>query len=259
MRPGLTVVSMPGALPAGFGLLVVCLGTLVVPFDSAVNVAFPHIVRALSLPIPAIQWVVIAYTLTYAALMLVFGRDRRYPWLPPDLPVRHRLERAGIPGLRRLPQLRMAAGRPRAARRRRGDGAVLRPGAGHQPLPRIRANANSRVVHDGFWHRRGARIGARRPAGGSLGLAVGVLVPRTDQPGRLRARLGIAAQPATQRRRPLRPSRRIAAGAGGQRDAAGPQPAAASRRRCLARGPWRAHRGGYCRVRVCGRGGHPSR
>lgn len=74
MRPGLTVGSMPGALPAGFGLLVVCLGTLVVPFDSAVNVAFPHIVRALSLPIPAIQWVVIAYTLTYAALMLVFGR-----------------------------------------------------------------------------------------------------------------------------------------------------------------------------------------
>jgi MFS family permease len=53
---------------------VVCLGTLVVPFDSAVNVAFPAIIRAFALPIPAIQWVVIAYTLTYAALMLVFGR-----------------------------------------------------------------------------------------------------------------------------------------------------------------------------------------
>lgn len=50
------------------------LGTLVVPFDSAVNVAFPAIIRAFTLPIPAIQWVVIAYTLTYAALMLVFGR-----------------------------------------------------------------------------------------------------------------------------------------------------------------------------------------
>ena len=46
----------------------------VVPFDSAVNVAFPAIIRAFALPIPAIQWVVIAYTLTYAALMLVFGR-----------------------------------------------------------------------------------------------------------------------------------------------------------------------------------------
>ena len=50
------------------------LGTLVVPFDSAVNVAFPHIVRAFGLSIPAIQWIVIAYTLTYAALTLVFGR-----------------------------------------------------------------------------------------------------------------------------------------------------------------------------------------
>ena len=56
------------------GVLVVGLGTLVVPFDSSVNVAFPHIIRAFALPIPAIQWVVIAYTLTYAALTLVFGR-----------------------------------------------------------------------------------------------------------------------------------------------------------------------------------------
>jgi len=62
------------ALPPAWGVWVVCLGTLVVPFDSAVNVAFPAIIRAFALPIPAIQWVVIAYTLTYAALMLVFGR-----------------------------------------------------------------------------------------------------------------------------------------------------------------------------------------
>src|SRR5436305_12688261 len=58
----------------GFGVFVVGLGTLVVPFDSSVNVAFPHIIRGFDLPIPAIQWVVIAYTLTYAALTLVFGR-----------------------------------------------------------------------------------------------------------------------------------------------------------------------------------------
>ena len=58
----------------GWGVFVVGLGTLVVPFDSSVNVAFPHIIRAFDLPIPAIQWVVIAYTLTYAALTLVFGR-----------------------------------------------------------------------------------------------------------------------------------------------------------------------------------------
>jgi MFS family permease len=55
-------------------VLVVALGTLIVPLDSSVNFAFPFITRAFGLPIPAIQWVVIAYTLTYAALMLVFGR-----------------------------------------------------------------------------------------------------------------------------------------------------------------------------------------
>jgi EmrB/QacA subfamily drug resistance transporter len=58
----------------GFGVFVVGLGTLVVPFDSSVNVAFPHIIRGFDLAIPAIQWVIIAYTLTYAALTLVFGR-----------------------------------------------------------------------------------------------------------------------------------------------------------------------------------------
>jgi len=61
-------------MPPSAGVLIVCLGTLVVPFDSSVNVAFPSIIHAFDLPIPAIQWVVISYTLTYAALMLVFGR-----------------------------------------------------------------------------------------------------------------------------------------------------------------------------------------
>src|SRR5262245_9021547 len=51
-----------------------CLGTIAVQFDSAVNIAFPDLVRSFALPIPDIQWIVIAYTLTYAALMLVFGR-----------------------------------------------------------------------------------------------------------------------------------------------------------------------------------------
>ncbi len=55
-------------------VLVVGLGTLVVPLDSAVNVAFPRITAAFGLDIPQIQWVVIFYTVTYASLMLVFGR-----------------------------------------------------------------------------------------------------------------------------------------------------------------------------------------
>jgi EmrB/QacA subfamily drug resistance transporter len=54
--------------------LIVGLGTLVVPLDSAVNVAFPHITAAFGLALPQIQYVVIFYTVAYASLMLVFGR-----------------------------------------------------------------------------------------------------------------------------------------------------------------------------------------
>ncbi len=47
---------------------------MVVPLDSAVNIAFPFIVRRFELPIPMIQWVVISYVLTQTALLLTFGR-----------------------------------------------------------------------------------------------------------------------------------------------------------------------------------------
>lgn len=50
------------------------LGTSVVPLDTAVNVAFPAITRGFDLPLEAIQWVVICYVLTYASLVLAFGR-----------------------------------------------------------------------------------------------------------------------------------------------------------------------------------------
>jgi MFS family permease len=55
-------------------LLVVGLGTSVVPLDSAVNIGFPAIVGHFGLAIPMIQWVVIAYVLTQTSLMLTFGR-----------------------------------------------------------------------------------------------------------------------------------------------------------------------------------------
>ena len=56
------------------GTAAICLATLAQPLDSSVNVAFPDIVNSFHLPIADIQWVVISYTLTYAALMLVCGR-----------------------------------------------------------------------------------------------------------------------------------------------------------------------------------------
>lgn len=55
-------------------LLPIALGTLVVPLDSAVNVAFPAIAAAFGLAVPEIQWVVICYVLTYGSLMLAVGR-----------------------------------------------------------------------------------------------------------------------------------------------------------------------------------------
>jgi MFS family permease len=45
-----------------------------VPLDSAVNIDFPAIVARFGLPIPMIQWIVIAYVLTQTSLMLTFGR-----------------------------------------------------------------------------------------------------------------------------------------------------------------------------------------
>jgi MFS family permease len=50
------------------------LGSAVVPFDAAVNIAFPSITSSFALPIDAIQWVVICYMLAHSSLMLAFGR-----------------------------------------------------------------------------------------------------------------------------------------------------------------------------------------
>ena len=56
------------------GVVVVGLGTAIGSLDTAVNIAFPDIVRSLGIELGDIQWVVICYVLTYASLMLVCGR-----------------------------------------------------------------------------------------------------------------------------------------------------------------------------------------
>jgi MFS family permease len=55
-------------------LVLVGLGTSVVPLDSAVNIAFPDITGSFDLPLEMIQWVVICYVLPHAGLMLACGR-----------------------------------------------------------------------------------------------------------------------------------------------------------------------------------------
>ncbi|HJQ60262.1 MAG TPA: MFS transporter [Vineibacter sp.] len=56
------------------GLLVVGLGVAGIPLDTSVNIAFPAITAAFGIEVRTIQWVVICYVLTYASLMLVFGK-----------------------------------------------------------------------------------------------------------------------------------------------------------------------------------------
>jgi MFS family permease len=55
-------------------LAAVGLGVAVAPLDSAVNVAFPTIAAVLGLEVADIRWVIVCYVITYAALLLAFGR-----------------------------------------------------------------------------------------------------------------------------------------------------------------------------------------
>lgn len=64
---------MPAPRPAA-SFTIIGLGVLAGPLDAAVNVAFPAITAAFALPLQAIQWVVIAYMLTYSSLILLSGR-----------------------------------------------------------------------------------------------------------------------------------------------------------------------------------------
>jgi len=56
------------------GLLIIGLGASIAPMDFAVNVAFPAISAAFALDVQSIRWVVICYVITYASLMLAFGK-----------------------------------------------------------------------------------------------------------------------------------------------------------------------------------------
>ena len=55
-------------------LIIIAIGTLIVPLDTSVNIAFPAITAHFELGRTGIQWVVICYVLTYGSLMLGIGR-----------------------------------------------------------------------------------------------------------------------------------------------------------------------------------------
>jgi MFS family permease len=64
---------MSRTLTPSAALAVICLGALIGPLDSAVNVVFPLITRAFELPLRDIQWVVIGYVFAQAWMSLVTG------------------------------------------------------------------------------------------------------------------------------------------------------------------------------------------
>jgi MFS family permease len=62
-------------VPAGLVLLLVCLGQFMVVLDlSIVNVALPSMQRDLGFTTSGLQWVINAYTLTFAGFLLLGGR-----------------------------------------------------------------------------------------------------------------------------------------------------------------------------------------
>lgn len=54
--------------------VVACLGGALSSLDSTVNTAFPAIIDGFDVSVSSLQWVVVSYVLTYAVLLLPFGR-----------------------------------------------------------------------------------------------------------------------------------------------------------------------------------------
>lgn len=63
-----------GSTRTAFGMLVISLGAMLGPLDSAVNVAFPLITQSFALRISDIQWIVIVYILAQSSFSIVFGK-----------------------------------------------------------------------------------------------------------------------------------------------------------------------------------------
>ena len=102
---------MTGA-PVALGVL--CTSLLVIVVDNTiVNVALPTLVRELDADVSELQWVVDAYTLVFAGLLLLAGRARRSLRAPA-----HAARRAG--------RVRRGVDRGRVRGRRRGADRVPR-------------------------------------------------------------------------------------------------------------------------------------
>src|SRR4029078_7735898 len=112
-------MTLPAPVRRNLLLLVVCLAQLMVVLDvSIVNVALPSIRHDLGYSTTGLQWVVNAYTLTFAGFLMLGGRAA-------DLLGRRRVFLAGT-GLFTLASILCAVADSQATRGRRSRAAGLR-------------------------------------------------------------------------------------------------------------------------------------
>jgi MFS family permease len=122
---------MAGTVGPGLGLALVVIATaqLMVVLDATiVNVALPHIQRALGFSGSGLEWVVNAYTLAFGGLLLLGGRAG-------DLLGRRKMFIAGLLLFRRR---RWPAGSPPPR------GGCSRPAPSREPAPRSPRRPRSR-------------------------------------------------------------------------------------------------------------------
>ena len=124
---------------------------------------------------------------------------RRHLESRPRVPRRAGLECRSVPSVRGGAELRLAAVFPLSAGDQRGADHQLRPGDGDEPLSRDPAQPCTGHLHADVRARLGGRTLDRRRAGGALGLARRVLVPRADRA--CRAAIPTRSTPP----RPIRP------------------------------------------------------
>ena len=165
------------------GLLIVGLGSLAAPLDTAVNIAFPSITRAFDLQVADIRWVVIAYVLTYASLMLAFGRLGDLLGYRRIFQIGLLVSALGFAACAAAPTYPLLL----LGRMLQGVGIALTlscaPGVGHLALRRARSHSRARHLHGHRRGRLGARASRRRLPGRACGLAGGILAARTPRTG----------------------------------------------------------------------------
>ena len=184
----------------------VCVGAFMGQVDASLTqMLLPRLERDFHAPLSTVSWVAVAYILTMASFMPIFGRladmiGRKLLYtgafllfvigsglcgFAPDLPDPDRLPHRA--GHRRRTAHRQQHRHRRPCRRPRASRPRARPAVG------------------GAGDRAGSGTGGRRPGARHAGLALGVLDQRAVRPAGPASRLvRAAADPASAKRRPLR-------------------------------------------------------